>query len=155
MQNRRALVIGSEGTSALPWCRTSVGGLRGPRARIQPGWRANYLTADITHPVDLLPAFDWRPDVVFLLPRSGPHALRAGRLSGRLHQRERVNNVLQLCKRPGPIRLLLQFSEVYGPGCDPMDDGVRFPSPETVMPSASGSGSSSWSTRCGPPASAL
>ena len=34
---------------------------------LRPGWRPDYLMADITQPLDLLPAFDWAPDVVFLL----------------------------------------------------------------------------------------
>ena len=37
-------------------------------ADIRPGMaRPSFLMADINHPVDLLPAFDWQPDVVFLL----------------------------------------------------------------------------------------
>ena len=34
---------------------------------IRPGSRADYFVADINHPVDLLDAFDWHPEVVFLL----------------------------------------------------------------------------------------
>src|SRR5688500_20391256 len=66
---KKALVIGSEGNIGAPLASylRSVGyEVLGLDRR--PGWREDYLTADITHPLDLIPAFDWRPDVVFLVP---------------------------------------------------------------------------------------
>ena len=32
---------------------------------IKPKNREGYIVADINNPVDVLPAFDWKPDVVF------------------------------------------------------------------------------------------
>ena len=69
---------------------------------IRPGWRAGYVMADINHPVDLLPAFDWKPDVIFLLSamvsrvtcEQASGLAIATNLGG-------VNNVLQLAKRAG------------------------------------------------------
>jgi len=65
---RKALVIGSEGNIGAPLVRY----LRAHEydvmeSDIRPGWRDRFVMADINHPVDLLPAFDWGPDVVFLL----------------------------------------------------------------------------------------
>ena len=65
---RKALVIGSEGNIGAPLVRH----LRSIdyevlESDIRPAWRSDYVMADINHPIDLLPAFDWKPDVVFLL----------------------------------------------------------------------------------------
>ena len=64
----KALVLGSEGNIGAPLVRH----LRALdydvlESDIRPGWRDQFVMADINHPVDLLPAFDWGPDVVFLL----------------------------------------------------------------------------------------
>ncbi|HEU5042145.1 MAG TPA: NAD-dependent epimerase/dehydratase family protein, partial [Gemmatimonadales bacterium] len=64
----KALVIGSEGNIGAPladYLRAVGYDVLG--LDLRPGWRPNYLTGDITHPLDLVPAFDWGPDVVFLL----------------------------------------------------------------------------------------
>src|SRR5690349_7612480 len=68
---RRALVIGAAGNIGTPL----VDHLRSIgydvlEVDIRPGWRPDYLMADITHPLDLLRAFDWQPDVVFMLAAS-------------------------------------------------------------------------------------
>jgi nucleoside-diphosphate-sugar epimerase len=128
---RRALVIGAEGNVGAPLARhLSAIGYEVMEADIRPALRPNYLMADISHPIDLLPAFDWGPDVVFLLAatvgrmtceQAGSLAI-ATNLAG-------VNNVLQLCKRASSMCVFFSTSEVYGPGCDWMDDTATSPRP--------------------------
>lgn len=128
---RKALVIGSEGNIGGPLVehlRTS--GYEVLESDIRAGWRPNYVMADINHPIDLLPAFDWGPDVVFLLSamvsrvtceQAGGLAI-ATNLGG-------INNVLQLAKRAGAMVVFFSTSEVYGPQCDPMDEADAHPQP--------------------------
>src|SRR3954462_9628023 len=128
---RKALVIGSEGNnggSLVEPLRAS--GYDVLESDIRPGWRSGYVMADINHPVDLLPAFDWSPDVVFLLSamvsrvtcEQASSLAVATNLGG-------INNVLQLCKRVGAMTVFFSTSEVYGPGCDPMDEAASTPRP--------------------------
>jgi nucleoside-diphosphate-sugar epimerase len=127
----RALVIGSEGNIGAPLLShlRSVGydvlGLD-----LRPGWREDYLTGDITHPVDLIPAFDWRPDVVFLMAATVGRMVceQAASLAVSTNVAG-VNNVLQLCKRAKARCVFLSSSEVYGPNCDPMDEVRSTPQP--------------------------
>jgi nucleoside-diphosphate-sugar epimerase len=127
----RALVIGSEGNIGAPLLShlRSVGydalGLD-----LRPGWREDYLTGDITHPVDLIPAFDWRPEVVFLMAATVGRMVceQAASLAVSTNVAG-VNNVLQLCKRAKARCVFLSSSEVYGPNCDPMDDVRSIPQP--------------------------
>jgi nucleoside-diphosphate-sugar epimerase len=127
----RALVIGSEGNIGSPL----VDHLRAKghdvlESDIRPAWRPNYLMADINHPDDLLPAFDWRPDVVFLLSamvsrvtcEQAASLAIATNLAG-------INNVLQLCRRVDAMTVFFSTSEVYGPECDPMDEAASNPRP--------------------------
>ncbi len=127
----KALVIGSEGNIGAPL----VAYLRSVghdvlECDLRPGWREDYLTADITHPMDLLPAFDWGPDVVFLLAATVGRmpCEQAGSLSVSTNVAG-VNNVLQLCKRAGARCVFFSSSEVYGPNCDPMDEAHSLPQP--------------------------
>src|SRR5262245_38570969 len=86
--------------------------------------------ADINHPMDLLPAFDWQPSVVFLLSamvsrvtcEQASSLAIATNLSG-------INNVLQLAKRAHSKVVFFSTSEVYGPECDPMDEADSNPKP--------------------------
>jgi nucleoside-diphosphate-sugar epimerase len=86
--------------------------------------------ADINQPIDLLPAFDWGPDVVFLLSamvsrvtcEQASGLAIATNLAG-------INNVLQLCRRVGARCVFFSTSEVYGPECDPMDESISHPRP--------------------------
>lgn len=127
----KALVIGSEGNIGTPLVQhLRASGYDVLESDIRPGWRTGYLMADINHPVDLLPAFDWGPDVVFLLSaivsrvtceQAGGVAI-ATNLGG-------VNNVLQLAKRVGAMVVFFSTSEVYGPHCDPMDETESDPRP--------------------------
>ena len=127
----KALVIGSEGNIGAPlvaYLRSVGHDVLG--CDLRPGWRDNYLTADITHPLDLIPAFDWRPDVVFLLAATVGRMVceQAGSLAISTNV-EGVNNVLQLCKRAGARCVFFSSSEIYGPNCDPMDEAQSIPQP--------------------------
>jgi nucleoside-diphosphate-sugar epimerase len=128
---RRALVIGAAGNIGTPL----VDHLRSIgydvlEVDIRPGWRSDYLMADITHPLDLLPAFDWGPDVVFMLAASVGRMTceQAGSLSITTNLAG-MNNVLQLCARAECMLVYFSTSEVYGPACDPMDDAAAVPQP--------------------------
>ena len=126
-----ALVIGSEGNVGAPLVRyLQASGYDVLEADIRPRARPGYLIADINQPVDLLPAFDWGPDVVFMLSaivsrvacEQASGLAIATNLAG-------INNVLQLCKRVDARLVFFSSSEVYGPECDPMDEAVSDPKP--------------------------
>ena len=128
---KKALVIGSEGNIGAPLVRhLRTTGYQVLETDIRPGWRPNFLMADINHPVDLLPAFDWKPDVVFLLSamvsrvtcEQASSLAISTNLSG-------INNVLQLAKRTKSRVVFFSTSEVYGPLCDPMDERESHPRP--------------------------
>ncbi len=127
----KALVIGSEGNVGAPLVRhLRANGYDVLESDIKPGWRDRFVMADINHPVDLLPAFDWGPDVVFLLSaivsrvtcEQASGVAIATNLGG-------VNNVLTLCKRVGARLVFFSTSEVYGNDCDAMDEAVTTPRP--------------------------
>jgi nucleoside-diphosphate-sugar epimerase len=128
---KRALVIGSEGNIGVPLvAHLRASGYDVLESDIRPGWRSGYVMADINHPIDLLPAFDWQPDVVFILSamvsrvtceQAGGLAI-ATNLGG-------INNVLQLCRRVGARTIFFSTSEVYGPEIDPMDERIVSPRP--------------------------
>ncbi len=127
----KALVLGSEGNIGGPL----VAHLRSVGYEVlavdhRPGWRDEFLTADITHPIDLLPAFDWGPQVVFLLASTVGRMVceQAGSLAVATNV-SGVNNVLQLCKRANAKCVFFSSSEVYGPNCDPMDEALSEPRP--------------------------
>jgi nucleoside-diphosphate-sugar epimerase len=127
----KALVIGSEGnigTVLVKYLREKEYEVM--EVDIKSGYRDYYMVADINHPIDLLPAFDWQPDVVFLLSamvsrvtceQAGSLALTTN-LGG-------INNILQLCKRVNAKIIFFSTSEVYGPECDPMDESMLDPAP--------------------------
>lgn len=128
---KKALVIGSEGNIGTPLVKhLRQSGYEVMETDIHPGWRNNYIMADINHPIDLLPAFDWGPDVVFLLSamvsrvtcEQASGLAIATNLAG-------INNILQLCKRSGAMVVFFSTSEVYGPDCDPMDEAISNPNP--------------------------
>jgi nucleoside-diphosphate-sugar epimerase len=128
---KKALVLGSEGnigTALVKHLRGS--GVKVLESDIKPGWRDGYLMADINHPVDLVPAFDWNPDVVFLLSAivSRVTCEQASSLAISTNLGG-VNNVLQLAKRTGSRVVFFSTSEVYGPECDPMDERLSDPKP--------------------------
>jgi nucleoside-diphosphate-sugar epimerase len=128
---KKALVLGSEGNIGAPLVKhLRASGVEVLESDIKPGWRESFLMADINHPVDLLPAFDWQPDVVFLLSAivSRVTCEQASSLAISTNLGG-INNVLQLAKRAGSRVVFFSTSEVYGPGCDPMDERVPDPKP--------------------------
>jgi nucleoside-diphosphate-sugar epimerase len=127
----KALVIGSEGNigSALT-VHLRAAGYEVLGFDLRPGWRQGYLTGDITHPVDLIPAFDWGPNVVFLLAAAVGRMVCEQAASMAVSTNVAgVNNVLQLCKRSNAKCVFFSSSEVYGPNCDPMDEARSVPQP--------------------------
>ncbi len=128
---KKALVVGSEGNIGKPLVTylTKLG-WEVIEADIKPGWQSSYYVADINHPIDLLPAFDSKPDVVFLLSamvsrvtcEQASSLAISTNLSG-------INNVIQLCKRTSSKLVFFSTSEVYGPDCDPMDETNSNPNP--------------------------
>ena len=123
---KTVLVIGSEGNVGMPLVKHLKSRCyRVVELDIRPGYRQNYMVADINHPVDLLPAFDLKPDVVFFLSamvsrvtceQAGSLAI-ATNVSG-------TNNVVQLCRRSNSMLVFVSTSEVYGPNCEIMDESV-------------------------------
>jgi len=127
----KALVIGSEGNIGAPLVRRlREDGDDVLESDIRAGMRGDYVMADINHPIDLLPAFDWGPDVVFILSamvsrvtcEQASGLAIATNLAG-------INNVLQLCKRVEARTVYFSTSEVYGPELDPMDEEEPHPRP--------------------------
>lgn len=127
----KALVIGSEGNVGAPLvARLRAAGHEVLESDIRPGWRNDYVMADINHPVDLIPAFDWGPDVVYLLSAmvSRVTCEQASGLAISTNLAG-INNVIQLCRRAGCRVVYFSTSEVYGPGADPMEEDMEDPQP--------------------------
>jgi nucleoside-diphosphate-sugar epimerase len=127
----RALVIGSEGNIGVPLVRRlREDGYEVLEADLRPGTRTDYLMADINHPVDLLDAFDWGPEVVFVLSAMVSR-VTCEQASGLAISTNLggVNNVLQLCKRVGAMTVFFSTSEVYGPHVELMDEALPDPRP--------------------------
>ena len=130
-QPTKAMVIGARGNIGGPLARhLRTSGYDVLEVDIRPGLRDGYVVADINNPVDLLPAFDWGPDVVFLLAgavgrdvceQAGALAITAN-LGG-------LSNVLTLCRRAGSRCVFFSSSEVYGPLDDVMDEATSVPRP--------------------------
>lgn len=128
---KRLLVIGSEGNIGKPLVsHLRRNGHDVLAVDVVPGWRDGYLMADINHPADLIPAFDFSPDAVFILSamvsrvtcEKSPSLAAATNLAG-------LTNVLQMCKRVAAMTVFFSTSEVYGPDCDPMDESLSDPRP--------------------------
>jgi nucleoside-diphosphate-sugar epimerase len=127
----RALVIGSEGNIGKPLvAHLKATGYDVLEVDIRPGWRSNYLLADINHPLDLLEAFDWGPSRVFMLSAmvSRVTCEQAAGLAVATNL-EGLNNVVQLSKRVGARLIYFSTSEIYGPAVDPMDEETPDPAP--------------------------
>lgn len=128
---KRALVIGSEGNIGGPLSTHLRDiGMEVMEADIVQGWRPNYMVVDINQPVDLLQAFDWNPDVVFILSAmvSRVTCEQAGGLAVTTNL-SGINNILQLCKRSNAMTVYFSTSEVYGPDCKTMSETELMPNP--------------------------
>ena len=127
----RALVIGSEGNIGAPLVRyLRADGYDVLEADIRPGMRDDYVMADINHPIDLLEAFDWAPEVVFILSAMVSR-VTCEQASGLAISTNLggINNVLQLCKRVSAQTVYFSTSEVYGPEIEPMAEAAADPRP--------------------------
>jgi nucleoside-diphosphate-sugar epimerase len=127
----KALVIGAEGNIGAPLVRRlRDDGYDVLESDIRPGQRGGYHMADINHPIDLLDAFDWGPEVVFILSAMVSR-VTCEQASGLAISTNLggVNNVLQLCKRAGATTVYFSTSEVYGPEVELMDETVADPRP--------------------------
>lgn len=129
--SKKALVIGSEGNIGTPLVQhLSKNGWEVMEVDHRPGWRKNYLMCDINHPLDMLPAFDWNPDVVFMLSamvsrvtcEQASSLAVTTNLSG-------LNHVIQLTRRVGAHLVYFSTSEVYGPDIEVMDEALSNPKP--------------------------
>jgi nucleoside-diphosphate-sugar epimerase len=128
---KKALVLGSEGNIGKPLVKH----LRAQdydvlEVDVKPGWRKGYLMADVNHPTDLMPAFDFKPDVVFMLSAmvSRVTCEQASSLTAATNLLG-LTNVLQMCKRINAMTVFFSTSEVYGPNCNPMDESLSDPQP--------------------------
>lgn len=127
----KVLVIGSQGNVGKPLVKylRSMGN-HVMETDVKPGWRENYLMADICSPIDLLPAFDWKPDIVYFLAAMVSR-VTSEQAAGLTMERNLVglNNVIQLCKRVNAMMVFFSTSEVYGPDCIVMDEADTDPKP--------------------------
>jgi nucleoside-diphosphate-sugar epimerase len=128
----KALVIGSEGNIGTPLVKyLRAKGYEVLESDIRPGYRQDYLMADINYPLDLLTAFlDWKPDVIFILSAivSRVTCEQAAQLAITTNLAG-INNILQLCKRVDAMTVFFSTSEVYGPENNPMDESTSDPQP--------------------------
>lgn len=128
---KKALVIGSEGNIGMPLVKylKSIG-YEVLEADIRSGWRENYIMVDINHPIDLMDAFDWKPDVVFMLSAivSRVTCEQASGLSVATNLAG-LNNIIQMTKRVGAMFVYFSTSEVYGPDIEFMDEETSVPNP--------------------------
>lgn len=126
MKKTKALVTGSEGNIGKPLVRY----LRSLNYEVletdvKPAWRPGYHMADIRNPSDLLPAFDWNPDVVFHLGAmvSRVTCEQASSLAIDVNLTG-TQNVLDLAKRAGARVVYFSTSEVYGPEIEVMSEQI-------------------------------
>ena len=120
----KVLVIGSEGNIGVPLVKyLNEKGYDVLESDIIPGNRKNYHMADINHPIDLIDAFDWKPDIVILLSAmvSRVTCEKASSLAISTNLAG-INNVIQLAKRVNAFLVFFSTSEVYGPHCNPMSE---------------------------------
>lgn len=120
----KALVIGSEGNIGKPLVRHLRNlGYEVVESDIKPAWRPNYVMADIRNPVDLLPAFDLAPNIVFFLGAMVSRVTCEQAASLAIDTNlAGTQNVLELTKRVGAHLVYFSTSEVYGPNLEVMSE---------------------------------
>lgn len=126
MTKVRALVTGSEGNIGKPLVKyLRALGYDVFETDLLPAWRENYIMADIRNASDLLPAFDWKPDVVFHLGAmvSRVTCEQASSLAVDVNLTG-TQNILDLTKRVGARLVHFSTSEVYGPDIDIMSEDI-------------------------------
>ena len=124
---KKALVTGSAGNIGRPLVK-HLKSLKYEvvEVDIRPRFCDNNYVVDITKPVDLLQAFDFKPDYVFHLAamvsrvtceQSGSMCIDTN-LTG-------TQNVIELTKKCGAKLINFSTSEVYGPNLSLMDETVE------------------------------
>lgn len=124
MTKTKALVTGSEGNIGKPLVKHLRSlGYEVFETDSKPAWRDNYMMADIRNITDMLPAFDWGPDVVFHLGAmvSRVTCEQASSLAIDVNLTG-TQNVLDLTKRAGARMVYFSTSEVYGPDLEIMSE---------------------------------
>ena len=124
MSKTKALVTGSRGNIGKPLVKY----LRSLdyeviETDIKPAWRENYVMADIRNISDLMPAFAWRPDIVFHLGGmvSRVTCEQASSLAIDVNL-VGTQNILDLTKQAGARIVYFSTSEVYGPNMEVMSE---------------------------------
>jgi len=128
---KKALIIGSEGNIGKPLvAHLRLNGYEVKESDIRSQWRKDYLMADINNPIDILPLFDWKPDVVYLLSAmvSRVTCEQAASLAIQTNLAG-INNIVQLVKRVNAMLVFFSTSEVYGPDCPVMEESLSDPKP--------------------------
>ncbi|MCC8417487.1 MAG: NAD(P)-dependent oxidoreductase [Rickettsia endosymbiont of Bryobia graminum] len=126
MQLKKALVIGSEGNIGKPLVKyLKTCGYNVLRVDHKPNFEEDYMMADIRNISDMLPAFDWKPDVVFHLAAmvSRVTCEQASSLAIDVNLTG-TQNVLDLTKRVNAHLVYFSTSEVYGPNIDVMSEDI-------------------------------
>jgi len=123
---KKALVIGSEGNIGKPLVRyLKECGYDVMSADIRPAWREQFLMVDINCVGDLISAFEWKPDVVFILAAivSRVTCEQAAELTMQTNL-SGLNNILQMCVKYSAKAVYFSTSEVYGPGNEVMEENI-------------------------------
>ncbi len=126
MRKTKALVTGSEGNIGKPLVKYLLQlGYEVMETDVKPAWRPDYYMANICNISDLLPAFDWGPDVVFHLGGmvSRVTCEQAASLAIDVNLTG-TQNILDLTKRAGAHLIYFSTSEVYGPDIEIMAEDV-------------------------------
>jgi nucleoside-diphosphate-sugar epimerase len=126
MKSKKALVIGSEGNIGKPLVKYLKSlDYKVLRVDQKPNSDVDYLMADIRNASDMLPAFDWNPDVVFHLAAmvSRVTCEQASSLAIDVNL-SGTQNVLDLTKRINAHLVYFSTSEVYGPNTSIMSEDV-------------------------------
>jgi nucleoside-diphosphate-sugar epimerase len=127
MTKTRALVTGSEGNIGKPLVKHLRSlGYEVLETDVRPAWRENYLMADIRNVSDLMPAFDWKPEVVFHLGAmvSRVTCEQAASLAIDVNLTG-TQNILDMTKRAGARLVYFSTSEVYGPSLEIMSETAQ------------------------------
>jgi len=129
--SKKALVIGSLGNIGKPLTvHLKKLGYDVLEVDFKPAWREGYLMADINQCLDLIPAFDWKPDYVFMLSAMVSR-VTCEQASAMAVETNLVglNNVIQMTKQCGAMLVYFSTSEVYGPNIEWMDEATTIPKP--------------------------
>ena len=120
----KVLVLGSAGNIGKPLVRRlRTSGHEVMESDHRAGWRDDYVMGDIRNAIDLLPAFDWQPDVVFMLAALVSRVTCEDAASLAVDTNlTGLQNTLELSKRVGAKFVYFSTSEVYGPDVEFMDE---------------------------------